>query len=150
MTQFRPDRRISQKGDILLSTSVHNPPSPHIQKRKAPIAAACLHRPGLWVVPQAGFAAVSASTAASTAVVAGRGGIFRRLPLVVLLEAGHDAEVRLALRAVVLGFPPQDSPVRIDGVPAEVTAQRGALPYHRTMAGPLTVQAGNFGRSAAC
>ena len=47
--------------------------------------------------------------------------------LVVLLEAGHDAEVGLAVGAVVLGLPPQDAAVRVRRVPAVVAAQGGSL-----------------------
>lgn len=51
---------------------------------------------------------------------------FRRLPLVVLLETWHDAQVRLALRAVIFRLAPQDPPVRVNRVPAEVAAERRA------------------------
>ena len=46
----------------------------------------------------------------------------------VLLEARHDAQVGLALRAVVLGLPPQDAPVAVRRIPAVVAAQCRAFP----------------------
>lgn len=50
------------------------------------------------------------------------GGICLR-PVVVLVEARHYAEVRAALRTVVLGLPPQDPAALVHRVPAEVAAQ---------------------------
>lgn len=46
----------------------------------------------------------------------------------VLLEAGNDAQVGLAIRAVVLGLSPKYPPVRVRRVPAVIAAQGRALP----------------------
>jgi len=54
-------------------------------------------------------------------------------PLVVLLEAGHNAQVRLALRTMVFRFASQNASMPIDGVPAEVAAQRWSRPDDRTV-----------------
>lgn len=59
-------------------------------------------------------------------------------PLVVLLEAGHDAEAGLALGTVVLGLAAQYPAVRVHGVPAEVAAEGGARSDNRTVARPCT------------
>lgn len=143
MTQFR--LKVSQKYGYSART-IH----PHKTLHYPYVS--CLHRTGLVIVSQSGFATASGPTAPTSAsiVVAGGSGIFRRLPFVVLLEAGNNAQVCLALGAVVLGFAPQNSPMGIDRVPTEVAPECRALPYHRTVTGTLTVQAGNFGRSAAC
>jgi hypothetical protein len=53
--------------------------------------------------------------------------------LVILLETGHYAQVGLALRAVVLGFPPEYPATAISRVPAEVARQRRALSGLRTV-----------------
>lgn len=46
------------------------------------------------------------------------------LAFVVLLEARHNAQIRLALRTMVFGLAAQDATVSIDGVPAKVAAER--------------------------
>ncbi len=48
--------------------------------------------------------------------------------LVVLLEAWDNAEIGLALRAVVLGLAPEDPAVGVGRVPAVVAAEGRALP----------------------
>ena len=45
----------------------------------------------------------------------------------ILLETGHDAQVGLALGAVILGLPTKDPPVRVRRVPAVVAAESGAV-----------------------
>ena len=46
----------------------------------------------------------------------------------ILLEAGDDAQIGLALGAMVLGLSPEDPAVRVGGVPAEIAAQRRSIP----------------------
>lgn len=48
----------------------------------------------------------------------------RHMALMVLLEAGHDAQVGLALGTVVLGLAAQYPAVRVDCVPAVIAAKR--------------------------
>ncbi len=48
--------------------------------------------------------------------------------LMICLKAGHDAEVCLAFRTMVLCFPTQDAAVGIGCVPAVVTAKGWTLP----------------------
>ena len=57
-----------------------------------------------------------------------RQGLGLQLPalLVELLEAGHDAEVDLALWTVVLRLPPQYPAVGVYGVPTVIAAERRA------------------------
>lgn len=43
-------------------------------------------------------------------------------PIVVLMETGYYAQVGAAFWAMVLGFPTENSPAFIDGIPAEVAA----------------------------
>ena len=54
-----------------------------------------------------------------------------------LLEAGHDAEVDLALWTVVLRLPPQYPAVGVYGVPTVIAAERGARSQHGTVAEAL-------------
>lgn len=50
-------------------------------------------------------------------------------PVVVLMKAGHDAQVGAALGAVVLRLAAQDAAAVVDGVPAEVAAERRAVAH---------------------
>lgn len=97
-----------------------------------------LHRTRFGVVPQARLC-----TTATAVVRWGR--ILCRLALVILLEAGHNAQIRLTLRTVVLGFAAQDPPVRVDRVPAEVASKGGPFAYHRTVAGAGIIQPRDVG-----
>lgn len=54
-------------------------------------------------------------------------------PLVILLETGHNAQIRLALRAMVFRFAAQNASMPVDGVPTEVAAQRRTRSNDRTM-----------------
>lgn len=51
----------------------------------------------------------------------------------VLLEAGHNAQIRLALGAMVFRFASQNPAMPVDGVPAEVAAQRRTWPDDGTV-----------------
>lgn len=98
---------------------------------KTGVAAAGLHRAARFrVLAQRRRLAVAADRRLVARLVA-------VLALVVLLEARHDAQVRLALRTVVLGFAPQNAPMPVDRVPAEVAAERRSGPDHRTVLRPV-------------
>lgn len=58
------------------------------------------------------------------------------MPFVILLEARDDAQVRVALRTMVLGLPTQNPAVGVHGVPTVVAAQRRSRTDHRTVARP--------------
>lgn len=60
--------------------------------------------------------------------------------VVVLVEAGHDAEVGAALGAVVLRLPPEDPAALVHGVPAEVAAERRAGAHGGRVAGALRLR----------
>lgn len=60
--------------------------------------------------------------------------------VVVLVEAGYDAEVRAALRTVVLGLPAEYAAALVDGVPAEVAGERRPGAYGGGVAGARRVR----------
>lgn len=62
------------------------------------------------------------------------------MPFVILLEAGHNAQVSLALGTMVFGFTAQNATVSVNSVPAEVAAQRGTRPDRWTVTGARIVQ----------
>jgi hypothetical protein len=51
-----------------------------------------------------------------------QGTLFPLECLVVLLEAGHDAEIGLTVGTVVLGLAPQDATVGVRRIPAKVAS----------------------------
>lgn len=64
-----------------------------------------------------------------------------------LLKAGHDAQINLAFRTVVLGLPAEYPAAVVHRVPAMVAAQGGALPQYRTVTRSLISRA--FARLSA-
>lgn len=62
----------------------------------------------------------------------GGGGVPIKL-LVVLLETRHDAQVSLALGAIVLGLAAQNAVVLVDRVPTKIAAERRSRPQQRTV-----------------
>lgn len=59
---------------------------------------------------------------------------FRRLTLMIFLEAWHDTQIRLTFRTVIFSFAPEDPSVRVNRVPAEVAAESWPRPERGAMA----------------
>lgn len=60
--------------------------------------------------------------------------------VVVLVEAGHDAQISATLGAVVLGLATQDAAALVHGVPAEIATERWTVTHGGRVPGPLSLQ----------